>query len=228
MRICEKISMDTEGLLQHGPITIVAFGDSITHGAFDVDEFDYESVYWNRLRKKINAVRNYVPINVIDAGIGGITAHLSLDRMEKQVFSHNPDLVIVCFGLNDINDDINVFLKSLRTIFERCKVSGAETIYMSPNMFNTYVSDDVPPELVNFAKITAEYQNSGRMDIYICEAVKLARSMGITVCDCYSKWKEISKTNDTTKFLANKINHPTREMHELFAQSLFDEIFKEK
>ena len=51
---------------------------------------NYETVYWNRLRKKINDVRNYVPVNVINAGIGGITAKESLKRMEGQVFAHNP------------------------------------------------------------------------------------------------------------------------------------------
>ena len=57
------------------------------------------------------------------------------------------------------------------------------------------------------------------------EAVALAKEMGVTVCDCYSQWKELAKTQDTTMLLANRINHPTREMHELFAESLFRTIF---
>ena len=51
----------------------------------------------------------------------------------------------------------------------------------------------------------------------------------VAVCDVYSKWKEMAKTKDTTLLLANRINHPTREMHQLFADSLFETIFgKEK
>ena len=69
--------MDIDGLTEHGPINIVAFGDSVTHGFFDGAP-DYENVYWNQLRKKLLAVRDYVPVNVIDAGIGGITAKGSL------------------------------------------------------------------------------------------------------------------------------------------------------
>jgi hypothetical protein len=52
----------------------------------------------------------------------------------------------------------------------------------------------------------------------------MAREMGIPVCDCYAKWKALSQTQDTTMLLANYINHPTKEMHELFAQSLYDMI----
>ena len=36
------------------------------------------------------------------------------------------------------------------------------------------------------------------------------------------------KTQDITELLANRINHPTKEMHQLFADSLFEIIFPEK
>ncbi len=227
MRITEKILMDREMLEKHGPITIVAFGDSVTHGALGFDEIDYETVYWNRLKKKINAVRDYVPVNVINAGIGGVMASTSVERMDRQVLAHNPDLVIVCFGLNDVNEELEAYLEALKKIFEKCKDCGTETIFMTPNMLNTYVADDTNPELTDYAAVTAEYQLSGKMDQYMLEAVKLAKAMEITVCDCYSVWKEMSKTQDTTKLLVNRINHPSREMHELFAQHLFDIIFNE-
>ena len=103
MKIHSKLYMKAAELTQNGPITIVAFGDSVTHGALSNGEFDYDCVYWNRLRTKINEIRCYVPINVINAGIGGATAKSSLKRMERQVFAHAPDLIILCFGLNDIN-----------------------------------------------------------------------------------------------------------------------------
>lgn len=227
MRISEKIMLDIEGLEKYGPITIVAFGDSVTHGAVAANEINYETVYWNRLKQKINKVRNYVPVNVINAGIGGVTATRSLERMERQVFSHNPDLVIVCFGLNDVNDPLETYLASLKTIFERCKKSGVETIFMTPNMLNTRVAEDTEKRWFAYAAVTADYQNNGRMDKYMAAAVELAQSMDIIVCDCYSRWKELAETEDTTLLLANRINHPTREMHELFADSLFKAIFKD-
>ena len=60
---------------------------------------------------------------------------------------------------------------------------------------------------------------------FVCKAVEVARDMDVKVCDVYSKWKELSKTQDTTLLLANRINHPTKEMHNLFADSLFEMIF---
>lgn len=74
MKISEKLLMDLNGLIENGPITIAAFGDSVTHGALGTDEINYETVYWNRLQQKIDAVRSYMYENTIKAGIGGITA----------------------------------------------------------------------------------------------------------------------------------------------------------
>ena len=225
MHIKDKIYMDRAGLEENGPITIVAFGDSVTHGAL-LTENNYETVYWNRLRKKLNAVRDYVPVNVIDAGIGGITAKGSLARMDKQVLKHEPDLIIVCFGLNDVNGSLEGYLSSMGEIFDRSLASGADVIFMTPNMLNTRVADDTPQRWWDYAHKTAEMQNEGKMDLYIESAVKLAKEKGVTVCDCYAQWKERSKTEDVTMMLVNRINHPTADMHELFADMLFETIFE--
>lgn len=225
MKIKDKIKLDYNGLIEHGPINIVAFGDSVTHGCVADNEINYETVYWNRLKNKILEVSNYVPVNVINAGIGGITAADSLCRIDSQVLCHNPDLVTVCFGLNDVNGELESYLNALEAIFDKCLAFGCEVIFLTPNMLNTYVADDTLEELKGYAEKTAQMQNSGRFDKYIARAVELAKSKNVPVCDCYSKWKELSKTQDTTMLLANRINHPTKEMHELFAQSLFEMIF---
>ncbi len=226
MRVKDKIYMDYNGLVEHGAVNIVVFGDSVTHGAVGPDEINYDTVYWNLLRKRINDVRNYVPVNIINSGIGGITASASLSRIERDIFSHNPDLVIVCFGLNDVNGTIDEYLDALNTIFSECRKREVETIFMTPNMLNTYVAGDTVAELKEYAAKTAEMQNSGKMDLFMTEAVKLAEKAGIKVCDCYNKWKELSKEQDVTMLLANRINHPVKEMHELFADSLFEIIFR--
>ena len=227
MKIKDKIKLGREGLEAEGPITIVAFGDSVTHGAVASGEINYETVYWNRLRQKINAVRNYMPVNVINAGIGGTSAKKSVERIDSQVLKHEPDLVIVCFGLNDVNGTLETYLSSLRIIFERLLASGAEVIFMTPNMLNTYVAEGTAECHLKYAAVTAGYQNDGKMDQFMREGVALAREMGVAVCDCYSKWKKLSETEDTTKLLANHINHPIKEMHGMFANDLFDILFAE-
>jgi len=223
MKVCEKILLSREGLEQYGPINIVIFGDSVSHGAVNGYN-DYENVYWNLLKKRMNRFRGYMPVNMINASIGGTTAKLSLSRMEKQVFCHCPDLVIVCFGLNDVNGPLEDYIEPLRQIFNRCLAEGCETIFMTPNMLNTYVAEDTPAQYLDYAFKTAQMQNGGKMDRYIYAAADLAREMGIAVCDCYSKWKKLAETEDTTLLLANRINHPVSPMHRLFADALYEMI----
>ena len=224
MKIKEKLMMDRKGLEEHGAITIVAFGDSVTHGAVAADEISYETAYWNRLRIMLNSVRNYVPVNVINSGIGGDWAKNATKRFDKQALKYEPDLVIICFGLNDVNRPKEEYLDALREMFGKCIETGPDVIFLTPNMLNTYVAEGTEEKYFEYAKKTAEMQNGGRMDDYIYSAKALADSMGVTVCDCYSRWKELAKTQDTTMLLANRINHPTKEMHALFAESLFEII----
>lgn len=43
------------------------------------------------------------------------------------------------------------------------------------------------------------------------------------VCDGYACWKSFERYGiDTTMLLSNYINHPTRKMHLLFAEKLFE------
>lgn len=224
MKIMDKLMMPEERLRDLGPITMAVFGDSVTHGWLAPDEIDYETVYWNLLRQKLNRVRPIVPINVINAGIGGITAYESLNRMEKQVFSHQPDLLIVCFGLNDVNGTLEEYEYALRQIFERSKELEIDVIFLTPNMMNTYVSEDTAEELLEYAQKTATMQSGGRMDLFMDAARRIASEMNIPICDCYALWKEMNQSRDINLLLANRVNHPTREMHELFAEKLFELI----
>ena len=225
MKIKEKLQLDYNGLAQHGPINIVILGDSVSQGALRVS-FDYEMVYWNLLRKKLNAVRDGVPVNMICSAIAGTTASEGVPRLQAQVLDHHPDLVIVCFGLNDINQPLDIYLESLKTIFDECRAADTDIIFMTPNMLNTRVADDTQEQYWEYAHQTADMQNSGKMDEYIYAAIAQAKEMNITVCDCYSKWKELAKNEDVTLLLVNRINHPIPEMHQLFADSLFELIME--
>lgn len=224
-RIQYKINMDRFELMEHGPINIVFFGDSITAGGFEGDTSDKDAAYPAKLVRKIRDLRDFVHVNSINYAVGGFMAHESTERFLTQVIPIEPTLMIICFGLNDINDTKEKFLGALHTMFAACKEKDIDTIFMTPNMMNTYVAEGTEERHIPYATKTARVQTDGTMDDYIYSAIDLAHKMGITVCDCYSKWKELAKTEDTTLLLANRINHPIREMHDLFAGSLFETIF---
>ena len=226
MKIAKKLRFTTrEELVKHGAINIVVFGDSVTHGAGAKGVIDYESVYWNRLRKKLNALNPYPPVNIINSGIGATSADNSQHRFVSQALRYNPDLIIMCFGLNDVHGTLEMFDTALHNMFSMAKEHGADVIFLTPNMLNTYVADDLEgEEFIECAHRTARLQTDGTMDKFIDLAKSVCKEFDIPVCDCYAKWKELSKTEDITMLLANRINHPTPEMHELFAGELYKMI----
>lgn len=223
MQIKERLKQRDEGLRTLGPVNIVFLGDSVTHGCFEDGVFDFDAVYHARLGRMLQAESPFMPVNIINAGIGGITAKASLSRLERDVLCHHPELVVVCFGLNDVGGPLEEYTEALEAIYAELNARSIPVIFMTPNMLNTYVDEPcTTPSFLDFARATCRWQTSGRMDQYMEAARACAAAHGVPVCDCYALWKGMAEKGvDTTKLLVNRLNHPTREMHALFAEELF-------
>ena len=71
-------------------------------------------------------------------------------------------------------------------------------------------------------------QREGILEQYLEAAKALCKEYDVRVCDCYAKWKTLYQNGvEVTDLLAGKINHPTREMHKLFAVSLLETMMTE-
>ena len=107
---------------------------------------------------------------MINASIGGTNAKDSLCRFEKQVLKHDPDLIIICFGLNDVNGSLEDYLMPLESMFRRCALDSLDVIFMTPNMLNKRVADDTPAQYYEYAIKTAEMLNNSEKGLYISSA----------------------------------------------------------
>ena len=239
MRIIEKIKAKVNDNYCNDGVTIAFLGDSVTQGCFEVFKkrdghintiFDKNNAYHAHLAKIFAAVYPTVPVNMINAGISGSTAAHGLERLDRDVLRHDPDLVVVAFGLNDATvggrGKVNEYADALKEIFEKIKTAGKDVIFMTEHMMNTRLSDQITEQTgESIAVNTMRIQNEGITDLYFEKAKEVAAECGVTVCDCYAKWKKLAENGaDTTELLSNKINHPTREMNWLFAVSLFETI----
>jgi len=235
MDVMKKIQRKLSDNKNEGAITIAFLGDSVTQGCFEIypqEEkigvvFDSEYAYYNCFRKILAYLYPSVPINIIKAGISGDAAPHGLERLEKDVLRYEPDLVIVCFGLNDASkgvEGIDDYRQALSGIFARIRETESEIIFMTPNMLNIYVSQFLTEgRCRQVAEQMAEIQRKGIMDLYMDTAREICQEYGVKLCDCYNKWKVMANNGvDTTALLSNHINHPKREMSWLFAYSLVE------
>ena len=227
--------------LNADPVRIAFLGDSVTQGCFEIYRtgeasvetvFEPENAYSACLRKIFAAVCPRVPVAVLNCGISGDNAPHGLQRLEKDVLSCNPDLVVVCFGLNDSGagpDGLERYAAALRGILARLREEGIDAVLMTPNMMCTGVSPHLTDDLSRqIAENCARVQNEGMLERYLDAAKAVCAAEGVTVCDCYAKWKVLAASGaDVTELLSNKINHPTREMNWMFAYSLVETMLME-
>lgn len=230
MRFTELLKKNTPD----GKTPCIAFlGDSVTHGVFEVYEenekmevvMDFLSVYPQKVAQMLRKLYPATPFSVINSGLNGSTATAGYDRLKKDVLPQKPDLLVVCLGLNDSNaemEGIETYKTALRNIFHAAKEADIETIFMTPNMFNTHSGKVEPGEILEpLAEVFAKRQLKGVFDAYMDAARQICREENVTLCDCYAIWKIMFESGiDTTSLLSNGLNHPIRKMHELFAQQI--------
>ena len=238
MKIIDRIQEKQKNLGEEKPITIAFLGDSVTQGCFDCyeeapgkieTEFHPEWGYVELFKRMLHKLYPSVPLAVINAGVSGSSAYGGVCRLERDVLSFSPDLVVVCFGLNDTNngmEGVEKFRKNLTDIFRRIRSSGAECIYMTPNTMNYLVSPHITSDAIKDLAVDLRGRmTSGMMDAYMEAARETARAEGVPLCDCYALWKRMAASGiNVTELLANRMNHPDKDMHFLFAYELLKTI----
>lgn len=154
--------------------TVAFLGDSITAAR------DYTQIVelYTLMRFPERKVR------FVNAGQGGDTAEGSLKRIDRDVFSHGANVVLVIFGLNDIGwgmkaDDEHKrrYLEALRQIIVRCREKGARPVICSPAVT---------------AELSSRSEN-GFLQRMTDEGLALAQSQGAETIDIQRPMREIQK-----------------------------------
>lgn len=219
---------------------IMFLGDSVTQGVFETYEknnkmevvFDSTSAYSEKVKELLALFYPRAPVSIMNLGVNGSSAVSGLERLKREGLGISPDLLVVCFGLNDCNEDmegIETYKTALRNIFTTAKMAGIETIFMTPNMMNTHVGKVSPGDILEpLAEVFAKRQLEGVLDAYMDVARQVCKEEGVILCDCYAIWKGMYESGiDTTNLLSNGLNHPIRKMHELFAWQIVYTIINE-
>ena len=240
MKILSLIAARHKNAFANRSPRIVCLGDSVTHGCFEVyidkdgrveTVYDTPSGYVRRLNDKLLALYPASAVSIIDSGISGDSSTGALKRFERDVAVYRPDLVTVCLGLNDsMTPDFEAGLAKYKAnmteIFARIRGLGAEALLITPNMMCSYVDPALKDEtLRNIAKAVTECQTGGRLDAYVDAAREVAREAGVPIADAYAEWQAMERAGiDTTALLSNHINHPTREMHDIFVNKIMEQL----
>lgn len=100
-------------------LNIICFGDSLTYGTGSTKGMDYPSQLSSMIRKPL-----------INAGVPGDTTGSALQRLERDVLSCSPRIVLITLGGNDLKNGIHksVAFNNLKIIIESIQDKGALVI----------------------------------------------------------------------------------------------------
>ena len=240
MKFTEILKRKTNDNFGNRAPVIAFIGSSITQGCFEIYEdgemikavFDSCSAYPDKVKKILSILYPQAPVSIVNMGINGGAAPGGLERFQEDVVSCNPDLLVIDYALNDSHQEesgIPAYKNTLKQIFQEAKKANVETIFMTPNMMNTYTSHIIKGEICEtLAEKFATRQTNGVFDAYIDAAREACKEEGVKLCDCYAIWKRMYESGvDTTSLLSNGLNHPIREMHYLFAWELVKTILND-
>lgn len=186
----ETIMKRTLCKLQQGqPVTIVAFGDSNTEVTFHTQG----RMNWvGLLSEALFETYGNGACTMINAGKCGSSYEEGLARLERDVLRHQPDLVILAFGMNDAAQGLaalaGVIANARRMIGRVREVCHSDILVRTPN----------PVVTVHGLPLPAQQSRPGRawesqdrpLKPYARALVDLAGELGCPVVDHYRLWTE--------------------------------------
>lgn len=236
MKIMNRLLARSRNASANRPVLIACLGDSVTHCGFELDmpENRWQEPTcrpWDgfpmKLQQRLTRLYPLAAPTVLNAGVGGDAAAQMDARLERDVLSFRPDLVILEVGLNDClgseTDDPAPFGQAVGALMDRILASGAELMLLTPNAMCARMHENVPKE-DSWHQLYAravQKQVGGAMTAFVDAARAEAARRNVPVADAYARWEAMRLQGvDTTSLLANRINHPKPEMHDLFVEEI--------
>ncbi len=193
-------------ILNGKPTRVVCFGDSVTGVYYHTGS---RRAYTDMLGVALNRISPGSNVEMINAGISGNTTVHALARIERDVLSHQPDVVTVMFGLNDMTRvPLEEYRKNLSEIVKRCREAGAEVVLATPNAVTD--SPGRPAEKL----------------IQYCDVVRsLAKELDVPLADCYQELAAFrANSNFDWQLLMSDAIHPNMAGHQKIASLLVQTI----
>jgi lysophospholipase L1-like esterase len=164
---------------------IVFLGDSIT--AAGVGPKGYVTLIKNDLAEK----HKDLGVEVIGAGVSGNRVPDILARLEKDVLSKKPTIVVIYIGINDVwhgekdpakGTSKNDYEAGLRDVIKRCQDAGARVVLCTPSVIGE--------------KNDGSNLNDPKLDEYADISRAVAKDLKAPICDLRQEFKAYEKDHN--------------------------------
>jgi len=192
-------------------INVVCHGHSVPAGYFNTPVVDTFNAYPHLLHKELKKHFTHAVINVIVTSIGGETSDRGAKRFEKDVLTHNPDIITIDYALNDRGIGLAKAKLAWASMIEASKAKGIKVILLTPTG-DLKSKLDKPDDPLN--------QHADQIR-------QIAKEYNVALADSLQAFKVYSAGQGQLKDLMSQVNHPNRKGHDLVVKELM-QWFPEK
>ena len=157
---------------------IVFLGDSITAAAVGPKGFV------TLIKKDMAEKHKDLDVKVIGAGVSGNRVPDIQKRLEKDVLSKKPTIVVIYIGINDVwhfdmkpprGTSKKDYAAGLRDVIKRCQTAGARVILCTPSVIGE--------------KKPGSNRDDAKLDAYAEISRTVAKEMKVPVCDLHKDFQ---------------------------------------
>jgi lysophospholipase L1-like esterase len=185
-------------------INLVFHGHSVPSGYHKTPEVKPFESYPHLLYQDLKQRFPYSAINVIVTAIGGENSITGEQRFERDVLTHNPDVIFIDYALNDRRQDAAKVEAAWRSMVHMAKGRNIPVVLLTP-------TGDSSADLSNPQDPLCQ-----RADLIR----RVAKKENVPLADVFAAWQaEVAKGTQQTDLLS-QINHPNLRGHQLAATVL--------
>lgn len=185
-------------------INLVFHGHSVVAGYQDKHEVHTFESYPFLLLKKLKEKYPYAVINVIVTAIGGENSVQGEKRFEKDVLTHQPDVLFIDYALNDRGPGLEKAKEAWEKMIEAALKKNIKIILLTPS----------PDERVDILS------PGNPLELHADQIRKLAMKYHIGLSDSFSQFKTIEEDGVNLKDYMSMFVHPNKKGNEIIADEL--------
>lgn len=187
-------------------VNIVCHGHSVPAGYFQTPVVDSLNAYPHLLFIGLKARFPLAVLNVIVTAIGGENSVSGAARFEKDVLSHNPDVVTIDYALNDRGLGVERSRQNLLFMIEKAKAKNIKVILLTPTADQGARLDD-PNDPLN-------------QQAAMIRALAQAQQVGLV--DSLAEFQGYVRAGEKLSDLMSQGNHPNRKGHDFVVKKLLE------
>jgi len=185
-------------------VNLVCHGHSVPSGYFKTPVVDTMNSYPHLLHAGLAERFPWAVINVIVTAIGGEISESGAARFEREVLTHQPDVVTIDYALNDRRLGLEKARAAWVGMIEQALARQVKLILLTPTGDISSQLDDPNDPLNQHAE----------------QIRALAQEYGIGLADSLASLKAYLRDGGRLPEVMSQGNHPNRRGHELVAAEL--------